>query len=288
MEMLRTRPVAVILLALSPMALSPEAVLASGGSFFRFDRKYFAPGEVVTAQTTFSTEVEKSGGTEDGPYFAYLLSSDRWIQPPTIPEDAIAVGNVDIADVGGSVPVARITFTVPEIRPGAYTLTLCNVPCTYATVGDLVGGSLSIVPTKEVALRRELSDRIDGRLAQVRGNLAARIRRAEKAQGALTPRTATQELAARVTQLEERLARLKMELQEEPRAPWAAGWIVLGLVLLISGVLWLRRFRGQSASPVRASGSDRKHQSIPMFSTSPDDVPADERDSDRELESARR
>lgn len=286
--MLRTRPVAMILLALSPMALSPDAVSANGGSFFRFDRKYFAPGEVVTAQTTFSTEVEKSGAIEDGPYFAYLLSSDRWIQPPTIPDDAIAVGHVDIADLGGSVPVARVTFTVPEIRPGAYTLTLCNVPCTHATVGDLVGGSLSIVPTKDVALRRELSDRIDGRLAQVRGNLAARIRRAEKAQRALTTRTATQELAARVTQLEERLARLKTELREEPRAPWAAGWIVLGLVLLISGVLWLRRFRGQGASAVRASRSDRKHKSIPMFSTTPDDVPVDDHDSDRELESARR
>lgn len=286
--MLRTHPVAMILLALSPMALSPDAVSANGGSFFRFDRNYFAPGEVVTAQTTFSTEVERSGGIEDGPYFAYLLSSDRWIQPPTIPDDAIAVGNVDIANLGGSVPVARVTFTVPEIRPGAYTLTLCNVPCTHATVGDLVGGSLSIVPTKDVALGRELSERIDGRLAQVRGNLAARIRRAEKAQRALTPRTATQELAARVTQLEERLARVKTELQEEPRAPWAAGWIVLGLVVLVSGALWLRRFRGQSASAVRASRSDKKHQSIPMFSTSPDEVPAVDPDSDRELESARR
>lgn len=286
--MLRTRPVAVIILALSPMAVSPAAVSANGGSFFRFDRKYFAPGEVVTAQTTFSTEVEKSGGIEDGPYFAYLLSSDRWIQPPTVPDDAIAVGHVDIPDLGGSVPVARIAFTVPQIRPGAYTLTLCNVPCTHATVGDLVGGSLSIVTTKEQAIRRELSDRIDSRLAQVRGNLAARIRRAEKAQRALTPRTTTQDLATRVTQLEERLARLKTELREEPIAPRAAGWIVVGLVLLVCGVLWLRRFRARSASAVRAPRSERKHQGIPMFSTTSDEVPAVEHDSDRELESARR
>jgi hypothetical protein len=266
----------------------PQAALSNGGSFFRFDRKYYAPGEAVTAHTTFSTEVERSGKIEDGPYYAYLLLSERWIQPPRIPDDAIALGHIDITQLGGgSVPVARIAFTVPQIRPGSYTLTFCNVPCTHATVGDLVGGSLSIVPTKEVALRRELSDRLDGRLAQLRGNLAARIRRAEKAQGALTPRTDTQELADRVNELEERLTGLKTELQREPSASGGAGWIALGLALLVGSVLWLRRFRGRSASAAGASRSDVRHESIPMSSTA-DDVPVVDDVSDRELDLARR
>ncbi len=281
------RLLTTILAALGSVAVIPDGVHANGGAFFNFDRRYYVPGEVVTTQTSFSNEVEKSGRIEDGPYFAYLLSSDRWIHPPEIPGDAIPIGPITITNPSGSVPTARITFTVPEIDPGPYTLTICNQPCSHATLGDLVGGSFAIAPTKEEALRRELSDRFDGRLAQVRGNLAARIRSAEKAQRDLTPRTEVQRLADRVTRLEARLARMQNERPTQEPVTQTAPWIAVSLILSLAGLLWVRRRHRRPRATTPARRPERSDQTIPGVSSDPEELPTFDDRPGRELDPAK-
>jgi hypothetical protein len=287
MAMFGGRFVAATLAALSPVALIADATLANGGAFFDFDRTYYVPGEVVSAETTFSTQVKKSGRIDDGPYHAYLLSSDRWIQPPRIPDDAVPIGRITTTSPRSGAATAQITFTVPQIQTGPYTLTICNLPCTRATLGDLVGGSFSVASTKEEALRKEITDRMNGRIVQVRQNLAARIRDVQKAQGTFATRTEVQRLLERVSELEAGVARLQDQQALVESGAQTAPWIMAGLLILLSvGLLSRRRHRPRSEhAPKRDRGG--RHQSIPMFSDAPDDG-ADLGDgSDRDFDPAR-
>jgi hypothetical protein len=280
--------IAVVFAALASTTLHAVA-LANGGSFFRFDRKYYVPGEVVTARTTFSTDVERSGTVDDGPYHAFLLSSDRWIQPPRIPGDAVPVGQIEITGMGGSVPVARISFTVPRLDPGPYTLALCNLPCRHATLGDLAGGSFSISATKEDALRRELSDQFKGRLAEVRRRLGGRIAETEDTLRVLTARSDVKALTDKVAALERRLSREEAEEPPAP-APPTVPWILAAMFAALAAALWIRR--GRTTERSARPGRPANDPSIPMFSDAlgPDEEAEDgsgaTKRSDRELETA--
>ena len=281
------RFVLATLVALGPLALIADTTLANGGAFFDFDRTYYVPGEVVSAETTFSTKVKKSGRIEDGPYYAFLLSSDRWIHAPTIPDDAVPIGHITTTRPMSGAATARITFTVPQIDPGPYTLTFCNLPCTHATLGDLVGGSFSIASTKEEALRKEITDRMNGRIVQVRENLAARIRDVRKAQSSFAARTEVQVLLERVTELEADVARLRNQQAREESGTQTAPWIMAGLLILLSVALLSRRRHrpGSEHAPRNDRGGDR--QTIPMFSDAPDDGADLVDGSDRDLDPAR-
>jgi hypothetical protein len=287
MAMFGGRFVAATLAALSPVALIADATLANGGAFFDFDRTYYVPGEVVSAETTFSTQVKKSGRIDDGPYHAYLLSSDRWIQPPRIPDDAVPIGRITTTSPRSGAATAQITFTVPQIQTGPYTLTICNLPCTRATLGDLVGGSFSVASTKEEALRKEITDRMNGRIVQVRQNLAARIRDVQKAQGTFATRTEVQRLLERVSELEAGVARLQDQQALVESGAQTAPWIMAGLLILLSvGLLSRRRHRPRSEhAPTRDRGG--RHQPIPMFSEAAQDAPGVEHESEAELDPAR-
>jgi hypothetical protein len=271
--------------ALAVVGSVPHSAWGNGGAFFDFDRTYYVPGEVVTAQTTFSTQVEKSGRVEDGPYYAFLLSSERWIRAPTIPDDAIPIGQISTTSPTNGAATARITFTVPEIDPGPYTLTFCNLPCTHATLGDLAGGSFSVAATKDDALRREVTDRVNARIAQVRANLAARIRDAEKAQRDLATRAEIQGLADRLTELEARVVRLRSLQPRNDGWVRTAPLIMAGLALLLTGTLWVRRFR----RPVPAIPRPRSDaaQSVPMVSDTGDGAAGVDAETNREPEPAR-
>lgn len=275
-----------VLVALNPVALISSEALANGGAFFDFDRAYYVPGEVVSAETTFSTQVKKSGRIDDGPYHAYLLSSDRWIQPPRIPDDAVPIGRITTTSPRSGAATARLTFTVPPIQPGPYTLTICNLPCTRATLGDLVGGSFSVASTKEEALRKEITDRMNGRIVQVRQNLAARIRDAEKAQRDFATQADVRRLTDQVAKLEAQLVRMQNQEPQSTSRAQPVSWIMAGLALLFTGLIWRRRFRRPLPKEPKAR-FDENHQSIPMFSEASQDAPGVDDESDAELDPAR-
>jgi hypothetical protein len=243
----------------------PTRGLANGGSFFDFDGSYKVPGESVTGETTFSTEVKEYGLIEDGPYFAYLVPGDQWISPPRIPDPSVALGPITITTLNGGLAAARTTFTVPDVEPGLYNLSLCNSPCRQATLGDLVGGTFRIVATREDVLRNELLDLVDARLARVREGLRGKIRDVQKAQRELALRSEVQDLGERLGELEERVARLQNERSREAPGTQTAPWILVGIVTAFVGMLLVRRPRrtGATTRPMRTMKG-----SIPMFSDS--------------------
>lgn len=209
--------------------------------------------------------MKEYGLIEDGPYFAYLLPGDQWIHPPRIPEPSVALGPITITTLNGGLAAARTTFTVPDVEPGLYTVSLCNSPCRHATLGDLVGGTLRIVATREDVLRSELLDQVDARLARVREGLRGKIRGVQKAQRDLALRSEVQDLGKRLNEFEEDIARLQNERSREAPREETAPWIVVGIVTAFAGVLLVRRLRrtGATTRPVSTMNG-----SIPMFSDS--------------------
>jgi hypothetical protein len=96
------------------------------------------PGQVLTAHTSFSPHIAGRGGIDDGPYVVYLLPGSRYVGPESIPPTAIELGQPEIVR-GRFTTVPRVTFTVPSVPTGEYTMSLCNVPCTVDGLGDIVG-----------------------------------------------------------------------------------------------------------------------------------------------------
>lgn len=272
--MVGTRIVVATAAALACAGLLPQGALAGGGgAVFEFDSTYYVPGEIVTAETTFSNRVANSGRVEDGPYYAYLLPSDQWIHPPEIPEASVPLGPITITDLGRSLSTARITFIVPKRDPGPYTLALCNQPCRQATVGDLMGGWISIVPTKDEAIRRELADQFERRLSRVRERLAARIERTEKSLSGFAAGQDLQELTRRVNELVEGLALIQKEQRSTAPVAEAAPWVLAGIVLVGVGLFSIRRQsrRRPRTSPKRLSrGEDLSLPAPPAY---PEELP---------------
>lgn len=285
--MVGTRIVVAIAAAFAFAGLLPQVALAGGGgALLEFDRTYYVPAEVVTAETTFSNGVANSGRIEDGPYYAYLLPSDGWIHPPEIPDVAVPLGPITITDLSGGLSTARITFVVPKVDPGPYVLALCNQPCTQATVGDLMGGWISIVPSKDEAIRRELGDQLDRRLSRVRERLAARIQRTEKSLSGFAAERDVQELTQRVNSLVEDLALIRTELGSKTPVAEAAPWILAGIVVVGAGLFSIRRRRRRSSrisTKPLSRGGDLSPAAVPV---DPKHLPRVGDPSDRDLDPA--
>jgi len=119
---------------------------AAGGSSFTFDRESYRPGDQAFAWSTLYL----ADSTDDGPYGAWLATVDDAMAIPGIPPDAIYVGDISIHD-GPYEPSnvisprhARLTFTVPDLAPGEYTIVNCNRPCT-APIMDITWGGTMVV-----------------------------------------------------------------------------------------------------------------------------------------------
>jgi len=77
----------------------------------------------------------------------------------------IDLGRVAMRRVNGESWVATLTFVVPRLRHGAYTIRVCDLGCHHG-VGDLVGGGLIVASTSAEA-------RLVQRLALLRDRLSA-------------------------------------------------------------------------------------------------------------------
>jgi hypothetical protein len=122
---------------------------SAGGAVFNFtdedgDRievgeQPVRPGQILTAHTSFSPNIGGMGGIGDGPYFVYLVRGSRVVPPAALPPTAIELGRLEIVQEPFS-PVARITFIVPRVPTGEYSLSVCNHPCTVDGLGVYVRG----------------------------------------------------------------------------------------------------------------------------------------------------
>jgi len=185
MRLMRLRPfvvsILVVSIAVAIVVLPADAALAGGWDTIEFPRDAYVVGQVASARSEFFADRLKGTGSLDGgPYFAYLLPTSRWIDPPTIPAGAIRIGVLGIEGPvvrdGYRYGVGSLSFTVPDVPSGRYTIGFCDDPCDHSTVGWLGAGFITVVHTP---YEGTLLKRID-RLQQRRWKLREDVRRAER------------------------------------------------------------------------------------------------------------
>jgi hypothetical protein len=191
-------------------------------------------------------------------FYAYLIPGSRFIDPPKIPSDAIPIGTVSL---GGA--LARITFTVPDVSPGGYTVAICDRPCRHAYLGDLGGGWIDVVSTPEEARLLPVIDRLKARLERVRWDAVQRAQRSVRRDRAL--RAEVEDLQEELEQARGELGARLLAAERRSQAsadPFdRAGWAVAALALAALAVSFRRR--RPAPPPLPAAGV-----------TSPSDEPA--------------
>jgi hypothetical protein len=224
-------------------ALAMALPAAAGGSWLETEKKYYPPGDQVTARGTFGPG-QLEGQPSDGPYEAYMVPGFRLFQKPgPVPQYAIPIGTIAINPATGNYCcwVASLTFTVPDVPPGRYTIDYCNVPCTVNGMGDLMGGSFFVGENEEQA------------------RLMARIERLERKAEALNlTKRDLRKAEARLTEVQERYGRLRAARPAEEPAPVertmpsdrpVSAWAVLAALMVLAGGAWFRKRLERTAIP---------------------------------------
>lgn len=254
--MRRTRSVLICTaLFLVLLSVNPAAA-GGGGSTFDFSRRSFAPGQTVVGATQFSDGVEGQGRVADGPYFAYLVRGEAFIEPPNVPHDAIRLGRVKMHLSGDGPWEASIRFVVPDVRPGTYTVSLCNDPCRNAFVGDLMGAWISVAATAEQAMVQNLEARIEERVMQQMWDATAGFQEQIDALRDRPPGTSVG-TDLRLTSIEDQIEELNAQVRDlEKRTDegmvawlWMGGWIVAAGLAIAWRATVVRRRRSASIPP---------------------------------------
>jgi hypothetical protein len=246
------RRTALVLAAILAVLGLPTGAAAGGAASFDFNRDYFVPGDRAVGDTLFWIAKEDRH-LLDRTFYAYLIPEMRYIKPPKIPADAVPLGPITLDGL------ARVSFIVPDVSPGEYTVDICDSPCRHSHVGDLFNGSITVVESRQEARLRMVIDRLERDLRREDGRLMAQGRQADRRAKLLHEqitdlRATTEKWERRQAWLETRLA----QLEREPtgltfdRAGWAVA--VLAIAALALSV-WRRRRRSPAAAP-GANGSD--------------------------------
>jgi hypothetical protein len=242
------RFVPVVAMALG-VALLPTSAYAGGGWSIP-GRSAYVPAEIATVQGTF-WEGSRREAIANGPYIAYLLPANRWIQGHRVPEAAIQVGQVMITRTEGDGFLARVGFRVPDLPAGLYHIQYCNDPCTGYGIGDLIGSeSFAIGATlaegRLLMLAHGLRSKIDEVTYRLRRQAAAQVRGVERV---LTAARGLQTIAeVRVRELTQTLRTTRTALEAERSTAAAAfgiagGLAVIVIALLVMFVVTARRLR---------------------------------------------
>jgi hypothetical protein len=246
------RFVLMVAVAVGWVALIPTPASAGGGWSVP-GRSSYVPNQIASVRGTF-WEGSAGEAIADGPFIAYLLPTDRWIQGFRVPEAAVPVGQVMITrrDVHGY--VARVEFRVPDLPAGLYHIQYCNDPCSAYGLGDLIGSEpfaigATLAEGRLLMLADHLRSKIDEVTYRLHREAAAQVRGVERE---LTAARGLQTIAeVRVRELTETLRTARRALEDE-RSTLATVSVITGGVLLIAVALlvmllvtmkWLRAAR---------------------------------------------
>jgi hypothetical protein len=237
---MRMRWLATAVLTAAILATAGPA--AAGGSWLETEDQYYSPGSQATARGTFGPGAYE-GRVSDGPYYAYLVPRFRWFEKPgPVPDYAIPLGPITIRRATGNYCcwAASLTFTVPDLPPGRYSIEYCNDPCTVNGIGDLIGGSFWVADTQEEA---RLMFRIERLEAKAKGlkRIKHDLRKAEAALAEAEDEQALLITNLRVAALQSASASARGEgavSVRESLPAWVSGSLV-AMALFLGG--WYRR-----------------------------------------------
>jgi hypothetical protein len=247
-----------ILFGVAVLVVSMAGPVWAKGSSLYFDGLYVAPGEEVVLETEFYTNVRgKSGSVKDGPYYGYLLPAMRFIDPPHIPRAAVFLGPILIKPTDREdVWSATISFVMPRVNPGEYTVKICNHPCTHSLVGDLDGStSFNVEVSAEEARLKDLlhnwvAEMIEAWIPEADTRLRPQFE-AYRVNDALRDSRSRFELTEQLEGLRAEMAAMRAEVSGRDEAGyetgpvlWLAGWLA---VAGIGGLWWVSSRRRSSA-----------------------------------------
>jgi hypothetical protein len=130
------RFVLVVAVALVGVALLPTSASAGGG-WSTPERSAYVPDQVAIVQATI-WEGSKGEAIADGPFIAYLLPANRWIQGGRLPEAAIPVGQVIVTRTHGHEFLASVEFRVPTSPSACITSSTATI---HAPVTPFLGSA---------------------------------------------------------------------------------------------------------------------------------------------------
>lgn len=260
------RSVLVVAAALGWVALLPTSASAGGG-WSTPGRSGYVPAQVAVVRGTF-WEGSRGEAIADGPYIAYLLPANRWIQGHRVPVAAIPVGQVMITRMDGHGFLARVEFRVPDLPAGLYHIQYCNDPCTVYGLGDLIGSeSFAIGATlaegRLLMLAQHLRSRIDEVTYRLRQEAAAQVRGVERE---LTAARGLQTIAeVRVRELTETIRTTRSALEAERSTVATAFVISSGLLLIVIALLAILLVTTRRVRAARLDAELQTMTHVPTF-----------------------
>jgi hypothetical protein len=222
------------------LALPAQTSAADGGAFIDFGGSFYTPGGgsngTASGKAFVSVPWSEQEIFDRGPFYAYLLPYGRSIQEgQRLPDTAIRVGTFSVDHLEGKVFVLRVSFAVPDVDAGMYSVDLCNDPCTVTGFREPLTGTITIGDTAAEA-------RLAGRLQAAQWSidwLQTRVRRLKdlrvELEGELEgANVAIAALESRVDEL--RTAPPSATTEADPNRPLAEGWalVALGIAVVVA------------------------------------------------------
>jgi hypothetical protein len=215
---------------------SGQAASANGGAYLELDEAHYLPGEHGTAVTYVTVPERRESIFDLGPFYLYALPQGTFLREDRpIPEAAVRIGTFAVEEERHQHKLTA-DFIVPELASQAYSLEVCNDPCTISGFREALSGSISIVATQREADLLTRNSRLSSRMYHFRYEFRRAERRLERAEEDFeweltNERAVHEDLRSTIEQLEAELAASRQRAADAARTPFEP-WVVGGIVTL--------------------------------------------------------
>jgi hypothetical protein len=199
--------VLVVLALAGVLAWGTTPAGADGGAFIEFDQTYYLPGDTAVATAYVLIPKTKQPILDRGPFYAFAVPKGAALQEGhSIPDSAVRLGAFTI-HTGKQDTRLDVTFAMPELAGGNYTVEVCNDPCTVSGFREPLTGFFSIVHTARERHLLVKEQNLQGTI----WSLKRKVKRADRgseaaAQQMASMRRTRDELAAQLEQARNELS----------------------------------------------------------------------------------